>query len=181
MASVISPEHISGKPCFQLVDIRNGIVAGHGTFQFCIGQTRVVDVQRSPTRIIDRNTGYNRNFGENSAIIPIEFQIKRNIIAPGVGGIGIADRRTDGVFLVLAEVDRDVADIFFDSRNIIGAVTVVQSDRWRGTAPAAGDIDRNVRYREIPQVGETNQAALNIKVGGTHFTQAPVRHIDEIM
>ena len=178
MASVISPEHISGKPCFQLVDVRNRIVAGHGALQFCIGQTRVVDVQRSPTRIIDRNTGYNRNFGENSAIIPIEFQIKRDVIAPGVGGIGIADRGSDGVFLVLAEVDRDVADIFFDSRNIVGAVAVIQSDRRSGAAPAAGNIDRNVRYREIPQVGEINQIVLKIEICRTHFTQAPVRHID---
>ena len=178
MAAVISPKHISGKPCFQLVDVRNRIVAGHGALQLHIGQSRVVDVQRSPTRIIDRNTAYNRNFCIHSGIIPIEFQIKRNIVAPGIGGIGIADRGSDGVFLVLAEVDRDVTDIFFDSRNIIGAVTVVQSDRRSGAAPAAGNIDRNVRYREIPQVGETDQAALNIKVGGTYFTQSPIRHID---
>ena len=178
MAGIVCPERISGEPGFQLVDIRNRIVAGHGALQFRIGQTRVVDVQRSPTRIIDRNTGYNRNFGENSAIIPIEFKIKRNIVAPGIGGIGIADRGSDGVFLVLAEVDRDVADIFFDSRNIIGAVTVVQSDRRSGAAPAAGNIDRNVRYREIPQIGEINQVVLKIEICRTHFTQAPVRHID---
>ena len=82
MAGIVCPERISGEPGFQLVDIRNRIVAGHGALQLRIGQTRVVDVQRSPTRIIDRNTAYNRNFCIHPGIIPIEFQIKRNIIAP---------------------------------------------------------------------------------------------------
>ena len=178
MAGIVCPERISGEPGFQLVDVRDGIVAGHGPFQSCIGQPGIVDIQRSAARVVDRDIVHNRNFGVNISIRPVEFQKERDIIIPGVGGVGIADRGSDGVFLVLAEVDRDVADIFFDSRNIIGAVTVVQSDRRSGAAPAAGNIDRNVRHREIPQVGEINQIVLKVEICRTHFTQAPVRHID---